>query len=83
MTKGDGISTTNLLSQICKLTGKIITKEGSVSHAAIPLRRLGVHKNLRGYTDRTADSKNISYDIILNNKTGGIDQGGCHCLWTG
>lgn len=80
MTKGDGISTTNLQAQVCKLTGKIITKEGSVSlllcySATLPLRSLGVQKNLRGYPDRKAVSKNISYDIMLNNKTRQIDQG--------
>jgi len=50
--------------------------EFSASHNALPVRRLWVCKKIRGGTARTPDQSwpkgySISYDCILNNKTGG------------
>lgn len=54
-------------------------KDFSVSHAALPARRLGVHKKLGGDRTRTANpiwpkDYCIPYDIMLKNKKGGTWQ---------
>lgn len=49
-------------------------KDFSISHPTPPVRRLGVHKRLRGDRARTADSNwpvgySISYDIMHSSKS--------------